>query len=50
MTYYACARNDKGQLEQLLVTVNNGTFTQKWTGKIYKSEKDARDDLIYLNT
>jgi len=48
--YYACARNDKGEIEQLLVTKPAGMVSsQLWTGKIYKDEKEALTHLGKLN-
>ena len=48
--YYAFAKNDKSKIEQLLVTRRDGKpFSQTWTGKLYKSVKEAEADMIRLN-
>jgi len=48
--YYAIALNNKDKIEQLLVTRKNGKpFSQEWMGKIYKTTKEAKADLIRLN-
>ena len=48
--YFAFAKNDKGKIEQLLVTRKNGKpFNQEWTGKVYRSTKEAEADMIRLN-
>ena len=48
--YYAIALNTKNQIEQLLVTKEKGKkSSQEWTGKIYKTMKEANKDIINLN-
>jgi len=50
ITYFAFAKNDKGKIEQLLVTRGNGkSKRQEWTGKVYKTIKEAEKDMIDLN-
>ena len=50
ITYYAFAKNDRGKIEQLFVTRGNGkSKSQEWTGKIYKSIKEAEEDMLRLN-
>jgi len=50
ITYYAFARNDKGKIEQLRVMRPKGLpMVQSWTGKIYKSVKEAETDMARLN-
>ena len=50
ITYYAFAKNDDGKIEQLFVTRGNGQAKrQEWTGKIYKSIKEAEEDMERLN-
>ena len=50
MTYYAFAKNSKGKIGQILVVRKDGKpFSQEWTGKIYKSVKEAESDMIDLN-
>jgi len=54
ITYYAFAENKKGQLEQLQIvrchtTIGGISKTQSWTGKIYKSVKEAEADMRVLN-
>ncbi len=45
ITYFAFAKNKKGKLEQLRVVRPVGLPTsQRWTGKIYKSIKEANAD------
>lgn len=60
MIYYAYAKNE-GRLEQVIVNrferlpnKNWGyrgykTIRQEWTGKIYKTEEAAKQDMIKLN-
>jgi len=48
ITYYAIAKNSDGKIEQLLVK-RGREKSQEWTGKIYKSLKEAEQDLINLN-
>ena len=50
ITFYAKARNAKGKIEQILVTKEPGKPTSpQWTGKIYKSDREADADLTALN-
>lgn len=50
ITYFAFAKNKKGQIEQLRVIHPNGMpMIQCWTGKIYKSIKEAEADVERLN-
>jgi len=50
ITYFAFAKNKKGQLEQLRVVRPVGLpKIQSWTGKIYKSVKEAEADMLNLN-
>ena len=50
ITYYAFAKNKNGQIEQLEVIRPKGLpMIQVWTGKIYKSLKDAEKDMLKLN-
>ena len=50
ITYHAFAKNKKGQIEQLEVIRPKGMpMIQVWTGKIYKSVKEAEEDMIQLN-
>ena len=48
VTYYAFARNDKGQIGQLFVE-RGSVRSQSWTGKIYKSVNEAEADMERLN-
>ena len=48
ITYYAFARNDKGQIEQLFVE-RGSVRSQSWTGKIYKSVNEAEADMERLS-
>jgi hypothetical protein len=47
--YYAVARNTTGKLEQLLVTRSEKERKQEWTGKTYRSMREATADLAMLN-
>jgi len=48
--YYAVVRNLHGEIEQLLVVRKGGkTHSITFTGKLYKTMKEARTDLIRLN-
>jgi len=48
--YYAFAENVVGELEQIIVArANQKLISQHWTGKIYKSIKEANKDMISLN-
>jgi hypothetical protein len=48
--YYAKAMNARGKIEQMLVTKEQGKPTvPQWTGKIYKSDREADADLTALN-
>ena len=50
VTYYAKARNADGAIAQLLVTKGPGRPTrQRWTGKVYRSDRAADADLLALN-
>ena len=50
ITYYAFAKNKKGKIEQLRVICSKRMpMIQSWTGKIYKSIKEAEEDMIKLN-
>ena len=50
ITYYAFAKNLNGKIGQLFITRKNGKpSSQKWTGKTYKSVKEAESDMITLN-
>ena len=50
ITYFAFAKNKKGQIEQLRVVRPVGLpMIQSWTGKIYKTVKEAEKDMIDLN-
>ena len=51
ITYYAFARNLKGQIEQMFVKRDSKLKTgfARWTGKIYKSVKEAEADMLTLN-
>ena len=50
ITYYAWARNDQNQLEQLFVVREHGQqVSQTWTGKVYASDRAAQDDIRRLN-
>ena len=50
VTYYAKARNVHGKIEQLLVTKEPGKATvPQWTGRIYKSDREADVELAKLN-
>ncbi len=47
---YGYARNAKGRIEQVYSTVRNQrTISQEWTGKIYKSAREAAADSSRLN-
>jgi len=46
--YYAYAKNREGKIEQLLVK-RGKVKSQEWTGKIYKSVKEAEEDMLNLN-
>ncbi len=47
---FGYARNAQGKIEQVYSAVQNQrTVSQKWTGRIYRSEKAARDDSWRLN-
>jgi len=48
ITYYAFAKNSDGKIEQLFVKRGREN-SQEWTGKIYKSVKEAEQDMINLN-
>ena len=51
--YYAVAMNKKNKIEQLLITRYYAPQLvhkeQEFTGKIYKSMKEAEQDMIKLN-
>ncbi len=47
--FFACAINEKGQIAQILSERKNNVMTDSWTGKIYKSQKEANADLARLN-
>jgi len=50
ITYYAFAKNRQGKIEQLRVMRPGGLpKMQTWTGKIYKSVKEAESDMVKLN-
>jgi hypothetical protein len=50
ITYYAKAKNVRGKIEQVLVTKEAGKpSVPQWTGKIYKSDREADADLVRLN-
>lgn len=50
ITFYAKALNARGKIEQMLVTKEPGKPTQpSWTGKIYKSDREADRDITALN-
>ena len=50
ITYFAFAKNRTGKLEQLRVMRPYGLpKIQTWTGKIYKSIKEAEADMTLLN-
>jgi hypothetical protein len=50
ITFYAKALNERGQIEQVRVTKEPGKPSRPtWTGKIYRSEREADADLIKLN-
>ena len=50
ITYYAFAKNKRGKIEQLRVICSKRMpMIQSWTGKIYKSIKEAEEDMIKLN-
>lgn len=48
--YYAFAKNKNSKLEQMKVIRSKGLpKIQVWTGKIYKSIKEAETDMLNLN-
>jgi len=48
--YYAVVKNLHGEIEQLLIVRKGGkTHSITSTGKLYKTMKEARTDLIRLN-
>lgn len=52
--FYAAAKNDAGQIGQVLVTrrwtaENSEPVSQQWTGKVYRSQSAAERDLAGLN-
>ncbi len=48
--YYAAAKNERGAIGQLLVTVEPGRASkQEWTGKEYRSKAECVKDLERLN-
>ena len=50
ITYFAVARNSKGQIEQLFVERRDGkAYSQEFTGVIYETEKEAHQKLGKLN-
>lgn len=50
IAFYAKALNARGRIEQILVTKEPGKPTQpQWTGKIYKSDREADRDITALN-
>ena len=50
ITYFAFAKNRQGKIEQLRVMRPSGLpKMQTWTGKIYKSIKEAEKDMLKLN-
>jgi len=49
-TFYAYARNEEGKLEQMFVRKLEGARSvASWTGKIYRTAKEANQDMIKLN-
>ena len=53
-SFYGVALNSKGQIEQLIHTREklekaSKPISQEWTGKIYKSMRDANSDMEHLN-
>lgn len=50
ITFYGAAKNAQGKIEQLLVTVVPGQkSSQEWTGRIYRTQREAGADLERLN-
>jgi hypothetical protein len=49
ISYYAAARNQKDEIEQILVTIENGKSTQQRTGKTYATQRECEFDLTRLN-
>ena len=49
LTYYAVARNERGEIGQLLVRIRDGRSSQKWTGVVYKTQREAAKDVGRLN-
>ena len=50
LKYFAYACNPKGKIEQLLVErIDGKQISQTWTGKLYKDENEADEDMIHLN-
>ncbi len=48
---FGYARNARGQLEQVYSAVQNQrTVSQEWTGKTYRSERQASADSWRLNS
>jgi hypothetical protein len=47
--YFAVALNAERKIGQLLVTRENGKTCQEWTGKVYRSQRDAMADIEWLN-
>ncbi len=48
---FGWALNARGQIEQLYSTVQNGrTVSQQWTGKTYRSDREAAADSWRLNS
>lgn len=51
MQFYGKALNAKGRIAQVLVTKEPGKpMRQEFTGKIYRSDREADHDLVALNT
>lgn len=50
ISYYGKALNARGQIEQVFVTKEPGKPTlPRWTGKTYRSDKEADRDITALN-
>lgn len=50
ITYYAVALTPSGKIGQLFVTRENGRqVSQEWTGVTYRTQRDAKTDLVRLN-
>lgn len=51
ITYYAKALNKAGKIEQMLVSKEPGKVSvPQWTGKVYRSDREADRDLTALNS